>query len=234
MFDVNTTDGPIQHILTLGLPVILAVARLQDASYEAREKFFNPEDNIPPENDDFLNSALTEINHRARPADDKNPYDNLLSTPSFHADADPGPETIWSLSLPQDGSSLALYEQHDWIPRRWGYVFWDHARLLDIDQRGAAVLTLPWEPAAHPFAERQTPSQEEREVSWQMRSSLYKRGARGWWAEGDESRARWPDERFFARQEQPTNDQMENIARHTPESLEDAKRYWTAELARRQ
>lgn len=67
--------------------------------------------------------------------DDESPFNTLLSTLPFHTDADPGPETIWSLSRSQDGTSLAIFEQHDWISRRWGYVLWDYARLCDLDRR---------------------------------------------------------------------------------------------------
>lgn len=129
-------------------------------------------------------------------------FKTALSTLPVHDDADPEPETVWSLSRPPDGSSLALFEQNGWVSRCWGYVLWDHARLFDLDRRGAAVLSPPWEPVVNPLPKPQSPPQEERVVSWRTRSSLYTGGGRGWWAEGDESRVRWPGERIPSQYEE--------------------------------
>lgn len=231
MFDADVADGTIQHILSLGLREILAIARLGDAPYAAREKALNPDlETIPRENEDFLNAVLIEINHYARSTEDKSLFNTLLSTLPFHSDPDPGPETIWSLSRPQDGSSLALFQPHDWVSRRWGYVLWDHARLRDIDRRGTALLSPLWEPAASPLPRPESPAWEEKEASWRMRSSLYARGGRGWWAEGDESKVQWPRERMCSRYELSTKIEREEKPHHEPGSLEDAKRYWAAEL----
>lgn len=194
-FDAKALDNTIQHILTLGLKQVLAIARLKDANYDEREAFFDPDNNIPPENEDFFNDYLFLWNICARPSVEGILYNTQLSARSNDADPDPGPETIWRISCPQDGSSLALFEDYDWVSRRWGYVLWDHERLCDLAQQGVIRLSPPWEPAVTPQPEPSTPSRQEREASWRNRSSLYARGGRGWWAEGDESRVRWLAER---------------------------------------
>lgn len=233
MFDADAADGTIQHLLTVGLTKILAIARLQEADYREREKLFKPDNNIPSENDDFLHSVLIETNYRANPTVDESLYDTLLSAMPCYADPDPGPETMWRLSCPQDGSSLALFERHDWISRRWGYVLWDHARLYDLTRQGAFQLSPPWEPAANPRSESPDPAERDQEASWRIRSSLYARGGRGWWAEGDESRVRWPGKRTTPLEEQRRKREQEEKLRHKPESLDDAKRYWAAGLLQR-
>lgn len=188
---------------------------------------------MPPENDDFLNLALIDINARARPSSVEELWNTLLSAPPFHPYADTGPEAIWRLSCPQDGFSLAIFERHDWISRRWGYVLWDHARLLDLEPRGDSLFLTPWEPAVDPVPRPEGPSEEEREASWRKRSVLYNKGCRGYWAEGDESRVRWPEERKRSPgpEEQLRKHREEEERRWTPGSLEDAKRYWEVELA---
>lgn len=231
MFDANITDGAVQHLLTLGLEVILAIARLQDAPYMVREKTLSPEDKPPSENDDFFNSALIDFNYRACPANDEDLYNTLLSAPPFHPDNDLGPETIWRMSCPPDGSSLAVFERHDWISRCWGYVLWDHARLQNLDSRGDFLLSVLQEPATNPVPQPQNPSKEGREASWQRRSALYYRGCRGYWSEGEESKARWPKGEMTSRHGQLLKQEWEEKLRHKPESLEDAKRYWEAELS---
>jgi hypothetical protein len=65
MFDADPADGTIQHLLTLGLDWVLAIACLKDAHYSKSEKFFNPDHGISPENDDFLHSALIPTTVRA-------------------------------------------------------------------------------------------------------------------------------------------------------------------------
>lgn len=233
MFDANITDGTVQHLLTLGLRAILAIARLQDAPYTVREKALSPEDKPPSENDDFLTSALIDFNYRACLAREDELHNTLLSATPFHPDTDLGPETIWRMSCPPDGSSLALFERHDWISRCWGYVLWDHARLQNLDSRGDFLLSVLQEPANNPVPEPQNPSKEEREASWQGRSALYYGGCRGYWAEGEERKVRWPEGEMTSQHGQLLKQERVEKLRHKPESLEDAKRYWEAELSQR-
>lgn len=202
-FDTHALDNTIQHILSLGLRQVLAIARLTKSNYSEREAFFDPDNNIAPENEDFFNDVLWDLNCSSRTSFDRsNIYYKLISARPCHVDGDPGPETMWRLSCPADGSSLAFFQDHDYIPRRWGYVLWDHERLCNLAQQGVIRLSPPWEPAINRQVELPTPSQQEREASWRMRSSLYARGGRGWWAEGDESRVRWSTERPPSRDEQ--------------------------------
>ncbi|ROV96851.1 hypothetical protein VPNG_09275 [Cytospora leucostoma] len=193
-FDAKIEHGTIQHLLSLGLEEILAIARLQDSPYEERRQALGPDEERPYGNFLFLWLSLIDINIDARPGNDPGLYTTLYSAPPFHPDPDPGPELIWRLSCPQDGSSLGLYEQHDWISRRWGYVFWDYARLQGLILTGDALTSETWEPRVNPVQiPEPPPSAEEREASYQVRSSIYRRGGRGYWAEGDESRVQWPE-----------------------------------------
>lgn len=190
-FDADVDNGTIQHLLTLGLEETLAIIRLQDSPYEARRKALSPEEEAPYVNDDFLWSALIMFDDNAEEA---NLYSSLYSAPPFHPDPDPGPELTWRISCPQDGSSLSIYNEHDWISRPWGYVFWDYARLQGLILTGDVLSSASWEPRVSSVRIPQPPpSEEEREASYQMRSSIYRRGGRGYWAEGGESRVQWPE-----------------------------------------
>ncbi|KAK7735632.1 hypothetical protein SLS53_007372 [Cytospora paraplurivora] len=188
-FDAEVDNGTIQNLLALGLEEILAIIRLQDSPYEARRKSLSPEEEAPYVNDDFLWFALVNLEDDAI---DANLYSTLYSAPPFHPDPDPGPELTWRLSCPQDRSSMSIYDQHDWISRRWGYVFWDYARLQGLILTGDALTSATWEPRVNPVRKPEPPpSDEEREASYQVRSSIYRRGGRGYWAEDDESRVQW-------------------------------------------
>ncbi|POS79252.1 hypothetical protein DHEL01_v202342 [Diaporthe helianthi] len=208
-FNTRAAHETIQHILSLGLREILTIARLQDTNYQEREALLDPDNHIPAKNGGFFNAALFVMNFYAQPSDGADLlYKTISSAKPFYGDADPGPETMWRLSCPQDGSSLALFEEHDWIFRRWGYVLWDHERLCDLARQGVIRLSPPWEPAVSPQLEYSTTTEQEQEVSWRARSSLYVRGGRGWWAEGDESRVRW-GVRLPSREEQRMERELE-------------------------
>ncbi|KUI57389.1 General alpha-glucoside permease [Cytospora mali] len=178
--DADVDDGAIQHLHTLGLEAILAIARLQEAPYTARERALNPEEMPAPENENFLNSALVDFNGRTCSAEDKDLSGTLYSAAPFHPDADAGSETSWRLSWPQGGSPETIFEQNAWMSRSWGYVLWDHARLQDPGLRDDVLIPAPWETAATPVSKHREPSWEERESSWRKRCALYRRGYRGY------------------------------------------------------
>ena len=68
--------------------------------------------------------------------------------------------------------------------RAWGYVMWDNVRLSDIYSE---PFTLPPLPDEEELERRK----EATVASMVKRRHLFRKGAKGWWAEGDESHLEW-------------------------------------------
>ena len=105
---------------------------------------------------------------------------------SCTVDPDPGPGEAWrwahfELARPQFVCGLETREL-----RRWGYVMWDHSRLVD-----SGIFDSPFDIPPEPDLNEIRRRAEAVIPSMIERRKLYQRGARGWWDEGDESQLTW-------------------------------------------
>lgn len=85
---------------------------------------------------------------------------------------------------------------------RWGYVFWDEARLEKLGaltQDGLAKLTAPTDPLE---AYRELENNQLQALRTR-RSEIWKQGGSGWWSQDDESKVVWPEKRNSARKKRP-------------------------------
>ncbi|KAJ4203155.1 hypothetical protein NW767_005265 [Fusarium falciforme] len=86
--------------------------------------------------------------------------------------------------------------------QRWGYVFWDEARLEKLGaltQDGLAKLTAPTDPLE---AYRELENNQLQALRTR-RSEIWKQGGSGWWSQDDESKVVWPEKRNSARKKRP-------------------------------
>lgn len=76
--------------------------------------------------------------------------------------------------------------------RAWGYVMWDNARLSEY------IYTQPFTLPPLPDEEELERRKEATISSMVKRKHLFRKGAKGWWAEGDESHLEWGDPPEFS------------------------------------
>ncbi|KAG2411784.1 hypothetical protein HFD88_009340 [Aspergillus terreus] len=105
---------------------------------------------------------------------------------SKRSDADPGPAEAWHHTHLELGRLDFVGSDRVRELRRWGYVMWDYARLVEMGGLDSPVVLSDPLPHIPDF-----PRQDRVVESLVTRRKLYWRGARGWWAEGDESRLEW-------------------------------------------
>ncbi|MCJ1399993.1 hypothetical protein MMC11_003196 [Xylographa trunciseda] len=107
-----------------------------------------------------------------------------IRPPSLH-DPDRGPAQAWRWAHEHESrDSFVLAEPHRGLRER-GYVMWDSERL----QRWG-FFRAPWKRGREV---RFDPVEEYEAMlrSFEERPKIYRRGGRGWWREGDESRVVW-------------------------------------------
>ncbi|KAM5351173.1 hypothetical protein ACJ41O_003896 [Fusarium nematophilum] len=200
-------DNQIQHLLTLGLDRILEIS--SSITYEDREKLLRVREMPPEENGTFLQCSL----EATLDLDvDEDTGRMILEATPFFSDGDGGAEEIWKLTTLD--SDLGIYDHRDLSLRQWGYVLWDDERLQPL-----RCLLPPWTAIAdlpQDHGSLGTVTEAVRE-SWEARSSLYRRGARGFWSKDDESRLVWPHLR---------KDQASEALKRPPGSLAEAKDMW--------
>ncbi|KAL5365793.1 hypothetical protein BJX96DRAFT_159767 [Aspergillus floccosus] len=183
-FDYGATH--ITALLSEGLPFLAEVITAD--SYEERYRLLTPKATriaifLPSDVQDIFHSDIDErVSLKDYTAEQLKSLEG-----SKRSDTDPGPAEAWrhahlELNWP---AFVCSYEVHDL--QRWGYVMWDYARLVEMGFFDSSVVLsdLPEGPDV---------AREERIVeSLVTRRKLYQKGARGWWAEGDESRLEWEE-----------------------------------------
>ncbi|KAI1080236.1 hypothetical protein F5B20DRAFT_119647 [Whalleya microplaca] len=185
-FNAEMDDDPIQFLLTLGLEKILEIS--SSDSYADRERLLNhdgepgPREIIP-----FLRQALDSGLYSL--SEIKGAGKTILEAPAFCADGDGGAEQIWRLSLESKVVVFGVYERLTWSYRQWGYALWDSKRLQDL-----GILERPWKPDAEQMPSTAVENWDKMHASWAARADIYRRGGRGYWAEGDETRIVWTQE----------------------------------------
>ncbi|KAF7920498.1 hypothetical protein EAE99_008111 [Botrytis elliptica] len=99
-------------------------------------------------------------------------------------DDDKGPELVWRWAHQLFNSiEFVLCDKHR-FEREWGYVMWDHSRLLEL-----RVMENEWKMTED--AEKGRGSRPSKE-SMDRREKIYLAGGRGWWTAEDESKVVWP------------------------------------------
>lgn len=113
--------------------------------------------------------------------------DNFIRKP-FFAEHDIGPIEAWSWAH-ADSSGLDFYfraDQH--ALRREAYIMWDYSRISQWD-----CFHSRWHDIADATHDREDVSRRRAAMveSFHERSEVYRRGGRGWWSPGNESKVKW-------------------------------------------
>lgn len=105
----------------------------------------------------------------------------LLRIPE-ESEPDSGPADVWKWSHLEMDSEQFVWIAHCRELRAWGYVMWNNAR-LDKSDIHSQPFTLPLPPDEEELERRK----DVTVPSMVKRRKLFREGAKGWWAEGDES-----------------------------------------------
>ncbi len=121
--------------------------------------------------------------------------DDVLGTlahSSNMSDPDSGPSDVWRWTHQQSSRAGFVFSTEHTQLREFGYVMWDRKRLLEHD-----LLSTQWmNPRRRPYdPDEYRRRQDDMSRSFDLRSEIWRRGGRGWWAEGDESKVVWPVKR---------------------------------------
>ena len=126
----------------------------------------------------------------------------LLQIPEV-PEPDSGPAEVWRWSHLELGSEHFVWSVHCRELRTWGYVMWDNARLDGSDTY------------SQPFKLPPLPDEQELErrkdatiASMVRRRQLFREGAKGWWAKGDESHLEWGKPPQFSDDEEDWEEQF--------------------------
>lgn len=170
-----------EYYLSLGLGFLVKVSKAK--TYDDRYRLLN----YTHPDEHFLFYALEQAAYdRRRGAllDDTHEQRVAISETAAFPDGDLGPLRAWEWAHADFPSYTVFSQFEQGNLRDRGYVFFDLDRLEE------------WDMFAQPFEDikvRQGHGQEFEDMkrSWDVRSSIYERGGRGWWSDGDESRIRW-------------------------------------------
>lgn len=105
---------------------------------------------------------------------------------------DPGPAEAWKWSHMDFDWEDFVWSVHCRELRAWGYVMWDNARLSEY------IYTQPFTLPPLPDEEELERRKEATISSMVKRKHLFRKGAKGWWAEEDESHLEWGDPPEFS------------------------------------
>lgn len=189
-----------QRVLTRGLETLHALAQAE--TYDERRRILHRGDGREdepvgasgflcdllvsvPDTALIINMPLSEI-----PADKKA---EALAIPTYpDIPGDPGPLRIFESVISHRWPVQLVAQIESRRYRRWGYVFWDEARLEKLGaltQDGPAELMAPEDPLG---VYREVEARQLRE-SRIRRSQIWRQGGSGWWSKDDESKIVWPE-----------------------------------------
>ncbi|RSL54353.1 hypothetical protein CEP54_009965 [Fusarium duplospermum] len=195
-------DALAQDFVSRGLETIHALVQAETFDQRRRilHKGDNPEDK-PFGSIDFICESLqwthSDTLMTGSPISEL-PTDEralVLGIPTYpDIPGDPGPLRVFEL-VQHDSQANKLVAQVEFRSyRRWGYVFWDEARLEKLGaltQDGLAKLTAP----ANPLEAYSMLEYSQLRESRARRSEIWQQGGTGWWSEDDESKVVWPEEK---------------------------------------
>ncbi|XXG97633.1 hypothetical protein Hte_003940 [Hypoxylon texense] len=170
----------IQHLLSTGLRSIHEISMC--VSFKASVDKLGPS---TMENRFFFDHALR---YQDSGAQISPRLFRLLHGKAFHADGDPAPKAMLQKVL---GNRYPLFDERDWLDRRWGFLMWDGARYEEL---GIAK-----KEDRHCWSRSSWP---EAELPWhlvhetlQERSLIWHEGGKGYWSPWDQSRVVYPEGR---------------------------------------
>lgn len=196
--EYGAAEAPsIQRILLSGLKKLHQIAQAE--TYEERQGLLHHYctsrcSPLAPEL--FLYDGLLGANEQThiivlkwlRPEDDilriKQPY---------YWESDPGPADGWRWAHQEESWAHWVYQENRRGLRRWGYVMWDRSRLEAV-----GLFREPWDESSYSGSaalEQQDAARRRAglQESWERREWVWKRGGRGWWSGGDESKVIYPE-----------------------------------------
>ncbi|THV43905.1 hypothetical protein BGAL_0821g00020 [Botrytis galanthina] len=110
--------------------------------------------------------------------------DKFVNKSVWFDDDDKGPELVWRWAHQLFNCiEFVLCDKHR-FEREWGYVMWDHSRLLEL-----RVMENEWKATEDAENDRGLRPPQE---SMDRRDKIYLAGGRGWWTAEDESKVVWP------------------------------------------
>lgn len=188
--DYHTRAGYKRHYLSHGLSFLRLLATTQ--TYEQRHKLLNPFQNdhelfseiLDESNPSWANIFVSQLSDEAP---------ETLTGFETLRDPDPGPWRASKWAYHEHYLADAFHGPDHRELRERGYVFFDHGRLSDWNFY-AQPLPFPLDKMMRLFQEasqRRVQFEEAMYESWSARSKIWKKGGRGWWVEGDESKIRW-------------------------------------------
>ena len=148
----------------------------------------------------FLSDALTPSRvpyHGGAPLEEYNEEEErMFVSPPFDDDLDSGPAEAWRWAHATCTKDRFYFLKDHRRFRQRGYVMWDYTRLLGWNFFDLPIQALPPEqlPTYSPERfERETKRKMQKD-SFTERERIWAKGGRGWWAPGDESHIRWPQQ----------------------------------------
>lgn len=177
-----------EFVLSLGLVFLQDLVAAQ--TYERRRQLLGP--NLTPD-DQFLHEGLlAQVEYDERLLGELSAANQFeVVNKPFFQDDDAGPEEAWKWAYGNREISMLYYDPEFYDLRAWGFCLWDHARLTSWGAFNMACDDREYKTNHDYLSEDHIISYEELSKSWEKRSSIWNRGGRGWWEEGDESRIVW-------------------------------------------
>ncbi|KAI0377876.1 hypothetical protein F5Y04DRAFT_263451 [Hypomontagnella monticulosa] len=178
---LNYASPEVQAIMSSGLASVYRIATAK--TYAERHKLLYQR-NGPDRSDKFLYRALkrySEVNMRRGSS-------RALFTAG--QDRDGGPQDAWEWAHTNCAPRVQAYRLDRTGLRRWGYVFWDRARLEEI-----SLFKEPFRPPRYVSEEHEV--DDDFEASWRARKRVARAGGTGYWSATDQSQI------VFAKRRQP-------------------------------
>ncbi|XHF96528.1 hypothetical protein AWENTII_000158 [Aspergillus wentii] len=156
-------------------------------------KYFNGDDSDSKESDNYGNSddgtesEEDEGESKSHLLEDCDPNGSstCLLVPLVD-DPNTGPAEAWRWAHLKFEFPFIFYNIEMRELRRWGYVMWDHERLIE-----GGLFDSPWQEPDDIDYEEIRRREDVMNKSIEKRYLLYAKGAMGWWEEGDESKLVW-------------------------------------------
>lgn len=177
---LNYASSEVQAIMSMRLARVYRIATAK--TYAERHDLLY-QSSGPYRIDRFLHQALK----RYSQAHLQQQSLKAQSTPSREGDGDCGPQIAWEWAYTNRTSRLKVYRLDRTDLRRWGYVFWDKARLSNI-----LLFNEPFRPQ-HVVEEHEV--NDEFQASWRARERIARAGGTGYWSVTDQSQVVYPARR---------------------------------------
>ena len=179
----------MENYLSLGLTYLRKI--ISTSAYDDRCHILKPQHKEGPPYRPFSDALMAQGYENNLPElEDYTEEDERVHIPAQLAiDDNKGPQQAWRWAYAENTNAYWYNMSEQKSLRQRGYVMWDSARLAQW-----GLLDHKWQEFPH----KSVSSEEERRYGRMMRDSfetrhkIWRRGGRGWWSPGDESRIIWP------------------------------------------